>query len=134
MHSVQTLLRAVTSILLLTIVACSSSDETSGDPNQDEQMERATALCTRRCDKEVATRCEATPPDRRSTCIASCTEKYTDHPDCNSSLVTLDSCRAVGGSYTCDAAGAPLLGPAGLCEAELQACLACTGGSADGCG
>jgi hypothetical protein len=123
----------LSSLLLITMVACGSGDDNSAEPNQDEQMARATALCARRCDKEIATRCEATPVDRRSTCIASCTEKYADYPDCSANLVTLDGCRALGGTYTCDAAGEAVLGPAGLCAAEMETCLACTGENTDGC-
>lgn len=135
MHSVHVLLRILTSMLLATLAACSSGDDdAAGDSNDDEQMERATAVCARRCDKEIATRCESTPTGRRDTCIAACTKKYSDHPDCRSDLLTLDSCRAVGGTYTCDASGMPLLGPVGLCKTELETCTSCTGASAEsGC-
>jgi hypothetical protein len=133
MHGVQVPLRWLQGVLLTMIVACSSGEDTPEDSNKDEPMERATALCARRCDKEIATRCEATPSDGRSRCITACTEKYNDHPDCSSSLIGLDSCRAVGGTYTCDAAGMPLLGPVGLCEDELETCVACTGGTAEAC-
>jgi hypothetical protein len=132
MHCVQVLLPVLHGVLLTTIIACSSGKATPDDSNENEQMERATALCARRCDKEIATRCEATPSDGRSRCISACTEKYNDHPDCSSSLISLDSCRAVGGTYTCDAGGRPLFGPVGLCEDELGTCVACTG-AADAC-
>jgi hypothetical protein len=133
MHCVQVPLRVLYGVLLATIIACSSGEDTSEDSNTDDPMERATALCARRCDKEIATRCEATPSDGRSRCISACTEKYNDHPNCNSSLIGLDSCRAVRGTYTCDTAGMPLLGPVGLCEDELETCVACTGEAADSC-
>jgi hypothetical protein len=132
MHWARVLLR-VQGVLLTTIVACGSGEETPRDSDEDDQMERATALCTRRCDKEIATRCEATPSDGKSRCISACTEKYSAHPDCSASLINLDSCRAVGGTYTCDAAGKPVLGPVGLCQEELDTCVACTGDAADAC-
>lgn len=133
MHSVHLFRYLLEGVLLTTLAACGSAADDSTDSGDDTRMERATALCARRCDKEIATRCESTPADRRTTCIAVCTEKYSDHLNCSSTLTTLDSCRAVGGTYTCDPAGMPLLGPVGLCESELQACMACTGEGAEGC-
>lgn len=134
MHSVHVFRRMLQGVLLTTLAACGSAGDDQADSDDDNQMERATALCARRCDKEIATRCESTPSDRRTVCIADCTEKYSQHPGCGPSLTALDSCRAVGGTYTCDAAGMPLLGPVGLCESEQQTCMTCTGERAEDCG
>lgn len=133
MHSVS-VFRYMLRAALLTLAACSSAgEESADDPAEGTRIEHAAALCAKRCDKEIATRCDSTPVDRRSACIAGCTEKYDQHPDCSQALTTLDGCRAVGGTYTCDAAGMPLLGPVGLCESELQECMACTAEGVDGC-
>jgi hypothetical protein len=116
---------------LLTSLGCSSSSDP--DRDRDERLERAKELCTTRCELEIAADCEATPENYLSGCVALCSDKYRYYAECDSELTALDECRVERATYTCDGNGYPMIGPIGVCGAEGDDCVACTGSNVLSC-
>lgn len=123
--------------LLVTLVACSSSDDQPASVATGGATVSAAdgkVACYAACDTQAGLHCSGVPAEYGDECRVLCDSAYTKAPpECAGTRGAYDVCTRDRVTYACAANGSLSISPVGACASVASSCASCSSSAGASC-